>query len=1770
MPDPQPIHEVSTTNPTTLTPEISRRRFGDTSALRDAIYDNIRSAASNIKPIGNARHTIELSDVDYEGPSEFPLARQKEAILGGKTLSRRLVGTWRLRDNETQKVLDEQRMTLAHVPHLTQRGTYILNGTENTLSSQLRLRPGIYTRRKANGDLEAHVNVLPGKGVSHRYFLEPETGIFKVQIGQAKLPAISVLRALGASDSDLAKAWGNELFGVNAPHDSPHITDKLYERVVGKPRESGDKGQALLEAFQKMEVDPEVTRSTLGRPIRNLDKHTILATTKKLLDIHKNRVESDDRDHLAYQMIMGPEDLLAERVSLFRRTLPRLLWQASYRNNLSHVKPGVFNDAINAAFMSSGLGQTPEGISATEFIDHGSRVTRMGEGGIGSADAIPDESRNVHPSHLGVLDLVKTPECFDERTEVYTRAGWKYWTVVSHRDEFACCVDGKLEFHKPTKLQSQLFEGIMYGVRTPVIEYLVTGNHRICLREGMEEDFRFAEASDLLGRRINLASSHDIQEGEPIKFTEISIEDHQHYVDDYFNGVVYCATVPGGFLFVRRNKKLAFWCGNSEHVGVDARVAFGVQKGSDNKLYIPVKDIKSGKIVYRTPQDINKSVIAFPNELSTGRPHVAAIDKGHMHYVPREEALLELPSFEQSFSPLSNLVPLKSASKGQRVSMGARMLTQALPLVSPEVPFVQGEIPGQPGKSFEELYGRHMGAVLSKDAGKVLKVTDDDITVKYNDGTRVAHDLYNHMAGPRKTGVHNTPMVRAGETVQPNQLLAKSNFTNDRGEMAIGRNARIAYVPIKGKVYEDSAVISESFAKNLTSDHYYQHKVDYDDTVRRGLKAYESLFPGKHSRALLSQFDENGIIKKGTTVEQGDPLILVAKAKERTHSQISGGSKSAFTDSSVTWDHHHPGVVTDIVHHRNGVNVVVQSSSPMEVGDKLCYSSDTKVRTLSGWKYFQELLPDDKLLSLAPDGKGEFLVPDAITQYDHDGWMYQVDTEDVSLLVTANHKLYVKLPPYDQPYELVEAHKLVGQQYVLSLDMVKHERTETEINSDYPLQKDDEWVHYKGTVHCATLPRNHVLYVCRDNKPVWCGNSSRFGGKSVVADILPDSKMPHDAQGRPFDMSWSPLSLLSRINSSWVLEAGLGKVAELTGKVYKMADFGSIENLAGFVKDELDKHGLSSTETITDPETGRKIPGVLTGNNYILKLHHTAESKSQARGLGAYSAEGMPARGPGGGAKTLSLQDTHALLAHGATAVLQDAHVTRGGKNEDFWMSFLGGYPPPHGKVPFVYKKFLEDLRAAGINTVREGNRMRLMALTNKDVQSLAGNRELQNAETVKFDKGLEPIKGGLFDQTLTGGHGAESHWAKITLAEPMPNPVFADPIRRLLGLTKQQYEDVLVGKEKLGEKSGPGAIAGALNDINIPKALAHARADIQSTKKTARDLAIRKLAYLKAAEKFDLHPREWILNAVPVLPPAFRPVSVMKGTGGQLVSDANYLYKELFDANQNLKSLKGRVDDVSDERLALYRAFEAVTGLGDPTHPKNVERGVKGILANIFGSTSKYSVVQQKMLGTTVDTAGRAVIAPDPDMDMDHVGLPADKAWEVFKPFVIRRLVRRGVPRAQTLREVEDRSKLATQALTEEMSSRPVLLNRYPLLHKYGLLAAWPKLVTGDIIRLSPITFKGYGADSDGDAMQFHVPVAERAVHDAIHKMMPSRNLVSPSTMKVTAFLPSMEYSQGLHAASSIKDEGTPKVFASAKDAIAAWKRGDIGLGQRLYVVGK
>ena len=676
--------------------------------------------------------------------------------------------------------------------------------------------------------------------------------------------------------------------------------------------------------------------------------------------------------------------------------------------------------------------------------------------------------------------------------------------------------------------------------------------------------------------------------------------------------------------------------------------------------------------------------------------------------------------------------------------------------------------------------------------------------------------------------------------------------------------------------------------------------------------------------------------------------------------------------------------------------------------------------------------------------------------------------------------------------------------------------------------------------------------------------SARQGAKGVISRIIPDEQMFKDSEGKPMDILINPAALIGRVNPAMIFDALLGKVAQKTGKPYILPAF-SKESFRDFTESEIKKHGIPDKEDLLDPTTGRKIPGVLTGIQFFQKLEHTAESKESGRGEGGTDFNDQPSKGGDEGAKRLGSLQLNALLSHGALEVLRDAKLYRGSANTEMWSRIRKGQPLPAPQSPFIFNKFIGTLKGAGINVKRDSSGYNIMAMTDKDVDAIA-RHTVESPDTVDLKTG-DPVPGGLFDHSKFGGP-AGNEFSKIELPEKIPNPLMEEPIRSILGLTKQKYRDIIAGQEHIGGKTGPTAIEYALKSSNLDHIEQGARSAIRSGRKSIRNSAIKQLGFVDGIKKSGLSTDELMISKIPVIPPSYRPIAVINGVAA--VADPNYLYRDLLHSKRSLEENKKELPDsaLAEERMSVYDAVKAIQGLGDPIHPETKEKGVKGFLKVIAGGGGpKTGIFMQKVISHPVNAVGRSVVKPDANLSMDEIALPEDMAWKMFAPFTMGRMVRDGMDPVEASRHIENRTSMARRYINKEMEERPVMYSRDPSLHRFNIMGAHARMQPGSAISASPLVVKPFNLDFDGDQMNVHVPVTQEAIKEIKEKMMPSRNLLGIKNKKVH-YQPSQEFTLGLFNASVPNSQKQVHIFSNRDDALDAYKRGVIDLDSPVSII--
>lgn len=282
--------------------------------------------------------------------------------------------------------------------------------------------------------------------------------------------------------------------------------------------------------------------------------------------------------------------------------------------------------------------------------------------------------------------------------------------------------------------------------------------------------------------------------------------------------------------------------------------------------------------------------------------------------------------------------------------------------------------------------------------------------------------------------------------------------------------------------------------------------------------------------------------------------------------------------------------------------------------------------------------------------------------------------------------------------------------------------------------------------------------------------------------------------------------------------------------------------------------------------------------------------------------------------------------------------------------------------------------------------------------------------------------------------------------------------------------------------QTGPEAIAYALSKIDMDQVRKEATDTIKEGKKTKRSTAVALLRIAEGMERNNQTPSDYMISAVPVIPPKFRPFSAM---GGSFIpGDANVLYKDLWDLMEAHNLERGMFGEkhAGQSRLDLYDAVRSVYGHGEPVKPKTRAKDIKGFLNVLTGSTAKYSFVQRKMLSKNQDSTGRSTIIVEPDYGIDDIGIPEKMAFKMYAPYIQRRLRMSGMSDAEALKHTKDRDDVARRALEKEMDERPVVYSRAPAWHKFSILGGKPHLIEGNAIKINPYTTAGLGADFDGD----------------------------------------------------------------------------------------
>ncbi len=410
-------------------------------------------------------------------------------------------------------------------------------------------------------------------------------------------------------------------------------------------------------------------------------------------------------------------------------------------------------------------------------------------------------------------------------------------------------------------------------------------------------------------------------------------------------------------------------------------------------------------------------------------------------------------------------------------------------------------------------------------------------------------------------------------------------------------------------------------------------------------------------------------------------------------------------------------------------------------------------------------------------------------------------------------------------------------------------------------------------------------------------------------------------------------------------------------------------------------------------------------------------------------------------------------------------------------------------------------------------------------------------------------------------------YFAAYIVIDPGNTPL----VKRQL-LTENEYREY---REKYGQNfkaaMGAEAVKKLLDEIDLDQLAQELRTELHTVSGQRKIRAIRRLEVVEAFRKSGNCPEWMILDVIPVIPPELRPMVQLDG-GRFATSDLNDLYRRVINRNNRLKRLLdlGAPDIiVRNEKRMLQEAVDALIDNGrrgrPVTGPGN--RPLKSLSDMLKGKQGRF---RQNLLGKRVDYSGRSVIVVGPKLRLHQCGVPKEMALELFKPFVMKKLVADGLAHnIKSAKRMVERVKTEVWDVLEEViKEHPVLLNRAPTLHRLGIQAFEPVLVEGRAIQIHPLVCTAYNADFDGDQMAIHVPLSAEAQAEARILMLSAHNILNPKdgTPVVT---PTQDMVLGCYYLTLTREgaKGEGKLFSNPDEAIMAYEDGSVSLHARVTI---
>ncbi len=1181
-------------------------------------------------PIADSRENFVLEFVDYM--IDAPKYQVQECIDRGLTYSVPLKAKLRLtcndEDNKDFETI-EQEVFLGNIPYMTGKGSFVINGAERVIVSQLHRSPGVFfaQSKHTNGTKLYSARIIPFKGSWIEFATDVNNVMYAYIDRKKKFPVTTLLRAIGyGSDKEIL-----DLFGLS---EEVEATKTNLKKIIGRKLAA-----RVLRTWTEDFVDEDTGE------VVSIDRHEVLLERDSVL-------EDEDIETI---LESGTKTII-----LHRKDININDYQIIY-NTLNKDNSNSEKEAVEQIYRQLRNSEAPDEQTAREvihslfFSDKRYDLGEVGRYRINKKLGLDIDTdirvltkEDIISIVTYLIGLINSKAIVDDidhlsnrrvRTvgeQLYTQFGIGLARMARTIRERMNVRDN--EDFKPVDL-------INARTLSSVINSFFGTNQ---LSQFMDQTNPLAEITHK--RRMSALGPGGLTR-ERAGF-EVRDVHYTHY------GRLCTIETPEG-------PNIGLISSLCVHAKVNAMgfIETPYRKAEDGRVTM------SGEVIYLTAEEEDTHNIAQANaplseEGEFLNEKVKARFEGDFPIVDKKEVSYMDIAPNQIVSVAASLIPFLEHDDANRALMGSNMQRQAVPLMKPQAPIV--------GTGLEERVARDSRSLILAEGDGVVEYVDGrKLVIKYDlneeeklvgfDEEVKTYKLTKFQRTNQDTCVNLSPIVKKGEKVVKGQVLCEG-YATEGGELALGRNLKVAFMPWQGYNFEDAIVISESVVRNdvFTSIHIDEFELEVRDT-KRGEEELTSEIPNVSEEA-VKNLDENGIIRVGAEVKEGD--ILVGKItpkgetdptpEEKLLRAIFGDKAGDVKDASMKAPPSLQGVVIE-----------TKLFSRPKKDKELRVRSKKEVELLKQ-KYTRDLndLKEkmiQKMISLL-DGKKSL------------GIKHKFGDEIVAKGVKFNEKVIrEKLFPEkniyrdESNYNVSEEANLVGDlimtnwvsddktSELIARLIKKYNQKRNEIAGTF---KREKFTLEVGDELPAGIVQLAKVYIAKKRKlKVGDKMAGRHGNKGVVAKIVREEDMPFMEDGTPVDIVLNPLGVPSRMNLGQIYETVLGWAGAVLGKKYStpIFDGATMEDVAAELKAaKLPEFGRTH---LYDGLTGERFDQLVTvGVIYVLKLGHLVEDKMHARSIGPYS---LITQQPLGGKAQFGGQrfgemEVWALEAFGAANVLQE------------------------------------------------------------------------------------------------------------------------------------------------------------------------------------------------------------------------------------------------------------------------------------------------------------------------------------------------------------------------------------------------------------------------------------------------------------------------------------------------------------------------------------